>query len=291
MTDYPPEWLHPESLKAATGVQRAMAEAVEQQDRLGDVRLVAGADTSMKWRDSRGPIHAAIACADGSEGTATLVPPFPYVSGYLGFRECPALLAAWERLPAKPDLILMDGQGRAHPRRCGVASQLGILLDVPTIGVAKTLLCGELDGEVGPAAGDRVAVVDRGEVVAMALRTSARARPIFVSTGHRVSLPTAVDWVLRLADGRRLPPPIRARMTPPMPHVAPPLTRPRATAYLPRVERSREDRPHEQGFSGRRFRPRRPPARRHDDLRGGFGLCGFPERLIDAIQASGGQGT
>ena len=209
MTRYPPEWLYPESLKAATVVQRQIADAVETQDRLGEVRLIAGADTSMKWRDSRGPIHAAIACPNGVVGTATLVPPFPYVSGYLGFRECPALLAAWERLAQKPDLVLMDGQGRAHPRRCGVASQLGVLLDVPTIGVAKTLLCGAVEGEVGAALGDRAAVVDRGEVVAMALRTSARGRPIFVSTGHRVALATAVDWVLRLADGRRLPPPIR----------------------------------------------------------------------------------
>ena len=210
MNEHPAGWLHPPDLKSATAIQREIAAAVEMVDRIGTVTRVAGADTSMKWRDSRGPIHAAIACDDGIVGQATRIPPFPYVPGYLGFRECPALVAAWETLADKPDLILMDGQGRAHPRRCGVGCQLGVLLDVPTIGVAKSLLCGALEGVLGDAVGSSAPIVDRGEVVAMAVRLRARAMPVYVSIGHRVSLETAVDWVLRLSDGRRIPPPVRA---------------------------------------------------------------------------------
>ncbi|WP_076072185.1 endonuclease V [Sphingomonas montana] len=209
MNEHPPEWLHPPDLKRATAIQRAIADAVELADRIGPVVRVAGADTSMKWRDSRGPIHAAIACDDGTVGQATRIPPFPYVPGYLGFRECPALVAAWETLVVKPDLVLMDGQGRSHPRRCGVACQLGVLLDVPVIGVAKSLLCGVVDGVLGADAGSTAPLVDRGEVVAMAVRLRAQAAPVYVSIGHRVTLDTAVDWVRRLSDGRRVPPPVR----------------------------------------------------------------------------------
>ncbi|MFD1949654.1 endonuclease V [Sphingomonas arantia] len=210
MIERPPEWLHPPDLKSATGIQRAIADAVEMTDRIRTVQRVAGADTSMKWRDSRGPIHAAIACDDGTVGQATRIPPFPYVPGYLGFRECPALVAAWETLEIKPDLVLMDGQGRSHPRRCGVACQLGVLLDVPVIGVAKSLLCGVVEGVLGDEVGATAPLVDRGEVVAMAVRLRLRAAPVYVSIGHRVTLETAVAWVLRLSDGRRVPPPVRA---------------------------------------------------------------------------------
>ncbi|SFR87020.1 Endonuclease V [Sphingomonas jatrophae] len=209
------DWLNPATLRDATAVQRDMAASAEQLDRIGTVRLVAACDTSSKWRDTRGPVHAAVAPATWPDATAlpaaavTQTPPFPYVPGYLGFREAPAIVAAWSLLPQPPDLLLVDGQGRAHPRRCGIAVQLGLLLDVPTIGVAKSLLCGTVEDEPGPTAGDRAPVVDRGETVALALRTRARAAPIYVSGGHRVSLESAADWVLRLCDGRRLPWPIR----------------------------------------------------------------------------------
>ncbi|PTQ11629.1 endonuclease V [Sphingomonas oleivorans] len=208
-------WLEPPSLAAATKIQHEIAAACETKDRLGVVGRIAGADVSMKWRDSRGPIHAAVAPILWPErriepaATATRIPRFPYVPGYLGFREAPAVLAAWEGLVDKPDLLLVDGQGRSHPRRCGVATQIGVLLDMPTIGIAKSLLCGSIEGEVGPRAGDRAPVVHRGEEVAIALRTSPRGGPIFVSIGHRLSLETAVDWALRLSEGRRLPLPIR----------------------------------------------------------------------------------
>jgi deoxyribonuclease V len=210
-----PDWLSPPNLPAATIAQREIAEACEKRDRIGEVRLVAGADTSMKWRDSKGPIHAAIAPLAWPErevrtpATVTQIPPFAYVPGYLGFREAPALVAAWETLAEKPGLLFVDGHGRAHPRRCGIATHLGVLLDAPTIGVAKSILCGRVEGELGAEPGSTAPLVDRGEVVAMAIRTRARALPVYVGTGHRVSLETAVEWVLGLSEGRRLPLPTR----------------------------------------------------------------------------------
>lgn len=202
-------WLHPATLAAATGIQREIADACETADRPAAPDMVAGADTSSKWRDVRGPIHAAIAPVGAAPATASAIPPFPYVPGYLGFREAPALVAAWSALAAKPGLLLVDGHGRAHPRRCGIAVHLGVLLDVPAIGVAKSLLCGRVEGVLGDERGATAPLVDRGEVVAMAVRTRARALPIYVGIGHRVSLATAVAAVLALCDGRRLPLPIR----------------------------------------------------------------------------------
>lgn len=212
---WPPHWLAPDGLRAGSAAQREIAAAAETADRLGPVALVAGADTSMKWRDSRGPIHAAIAPMAWPSGAVlpaaavSLIPDIPYVPGFLGFRESPALIAAWQRLPRRPDLLIVDGHGRSHPRRCGIATHLGVLIDTPAIGCAKTILCGRVEGALGEAAGSRAPLVHDGEVVAVALRTRPRAKPIYVSTGHRVSLETAVEWILKLCDGRRLPLPIR----------------------------------------------------------------------------------
>lgn len=211
----PADWLAPPNLRAASDVQRAIADAAEREDRIGPVATLAGVDTSMKWRDTRGPIHAAVAPLEWPSALVlpahalTMVPPIPYVPGYLGFREVPALLAILEQMPEKPDLLLVDGQGIAHPRRCGFATHLGVVADLPTIGCAKSLLCGKVEGDLGPAAGDTAPLIDRGEQVGVALRTRPRANPIYVSTGNRVSLATAIAWVMKLTDGRRLPLPIR----------------------------------------------------------------------------------
>jgi len=213
--DVPLDWIAPPSLPDATRAQRAIAEACETADRIGPVARIAGADTSSKWLDRRGPIHAAIAPlgwprrAPLPHSAATRIPPFPYVSGYLGFREAPSLIAAWEALETKPDLLFVDGHGRAHPRRSGIATHLGVLLDMPTIGIAKTILCGRIEGDLADQPGATAPLVDRGETVALALRTRARCRPIYVSIGHRVSLEMAAEWALALSEGRRLPLPIR----------------------------------------------------------------------------------
>ena len=211
----PVEWLHPPDLRAGTAAQRAIAETVERSDRLGPVRIVAGVDTSMKWRDTHGPIHAAVAPLAWPGGVAqpahalTIVPDIPYVPGYLGFRETPAILGLLERMAERPDLLLVDGHGLAHPRRCGIASHLGVVAGLPTIGCAKTLLCGRIEGDLGDHSGATAPLVDRGEQVGVALMTRPRTTPIYVSIGHRVSIETAIAWVMKLTDGRRLPLPIR----------------------------------------------------------------------------------
>lgn len=211
----PSEWLRPANLRAGTGVQREIANAVERRDRIGEVRSIAGVDTSMKWRDTRGPIHAAVAPVDWparvpqTPQSLTVIPAFPYVPGYLSFRETPPILDVLEAMDVRPDLLFVDGHGLAHPRRCGIASHLGVVADIATIGCGKSLLCGKVEGVIGPAAGATAPLVDRGEQVGVALRTRAGAKPIYISTGHRISLETAITWVMALSDGRRLPLPIR----------------------------------------------------------------------------------
>jgi deoxyribonuclease V len=134
---------------------------------------------------------------------------FPYVPGLLSFREIPVLLPCFERLRTPPDLVIVDGQGIAHPRRLGLAAHLGLLLDLPSIGCAKSRLTGHPAGELAPERGARVPLVDRGETVGYALRTRAGTSPVFVSTGHRIGLDEAAAWVLACATRFRLPEPTR----------------------------------------------------------------------------------
>jgi deoxyribonuclease V len=136
---------------------------------------------------------------------------FPYVPGLLSFREIPALLAAAEHLKCAPDLIFCDGQGYAHPRRFGLASHLGVLLDLPTIGVAKSVLIGE-HGRLAQPAGSTAPLRDpkSGETIGVALRTRTGVKPVFVSQGHRVSLETAVKLTLAVAGAYRIPQPTRS---------------------------------------------------------------------------------
>lgn len=132
----------------------------------------------------------------------------PYIPGFLSFREYPALLAAWELLEQKPDLLFVDGHGISHPRRLGVASHFGMLVDVPTIGVAKRRLCGlfePLDDEPG----SQQPLMDKGEKIGWVWRSKKRCNPLFVSTGHRVSIDTALEWVQKCMAGYRLPEPTR----------------------------------------------------------------------------------
>jgi deoxyribonuclease V len=133
---------------------------------------------------------------------------FPYVPGLLSFRETPALARAFEALKGRPDLLLVDGQGCAHPRRFGLACHLGVLLDLPAIGCAKSRLCGE-HGVLPDAAGSRVPLADGDEVIGLVLRTRDGVAPLYVSVGHRIGLNEAAEWVLRLCRGYRLPEPVR----------------------------------------------------------------------------------
>ena len=197
----------------ARQLQEALARQVVLENRFGPVGSVAGVDAGFEDRGKltraavvvmRWPDLEIIEQVVAREPTS-----FPYVPGLLSFRELPAVLAAFERLAALPDLVLCDGQGIAHPRRFGIACHLGVLLDIPTIGVGKSRLTGQFD-EPGPARGNRSPLLDDGEIIGLALRTRDHVRPLFVSPGHRVSLESAADWVLRCTTRYRLPEPIRA---------------------------------------------------------------------------------
>ena len=133
---------------------------------------------------------------------------FPYIPGLLSFRESPLVLAACRKLTISPDLIMVDGQGIAHPRRLGIASHLGLLLGKATIGCAKSRLCGShlMPNE---ESGNYTELVDNGEVIGVALRTKNGVKPLFISTGHKISLENAVYWVMRCCNGYRLPEPTR----------------------------------------------------------------------------------
>ncbi|MGC8669347.1 MAG: deoxyribonuclease V [Chthonomonadales bacterium] len=207
-----------EALAATTA--EAMALQAELRDRvrieplpLASVQLVAGVDTSSEWHSSI--LHAAVVVmrwADGvvvEQGTASGCAPFPYVPGLLSFRELPILTEARSRLTRRPDIVLCDGHGLAHPRSFGLACHLGVLWDVPSVGCAKSVLVGDYAAP-GPNPGDWSPLTLRGIVVGAALRTRRGVAPVFVSPGHRINLEGAIEVVLRCISGARLPEPIRA---------------------------------------------------------------------------------
>ncbi|NMJ42798.1 endonuclease V [Roseomonas sp. JC162] len=213
--DLPPHWLHPPDIATARAAQAEMAARILPEDDLPDcIARLGGADVSNTRFDPAKRVHAALVTLDAatdavlaSSGESRKA-DFPYVPGYLGFREVPALRACWDRLSVRPDIILVDGQGMAHPRGLGLACHLGLVLGVPTIGVAKSRLVGE--GEPGPDPGDATPLMWKGRCIGTALRTRRGARPLYVSVGHRVSLATATRLVLAVTRGRRLATPIRA---------------------------------------------------------------------------------
>lgn len=199
--------------KEAIALQRQLADRVERRDRLGDIRLVAGTDVGFldHGRMARGAV-AVLSFPDLEllESAVAYRPvDFPYIPGLLSFREIPVLLTAFTALSRQPDLLICDGQGLAHPRRFGLACHLGVLLQLPTIGVGKTRLVGEHE-DLAESRGSRVPLLHRGETVGAVLRSRDRVKPVYVSTGHRVSLATALDLVQRCTTRFRLPETTRA---------------------------------------------------------------------------------
>ena len=176
------------------------------------VRLVGGADCSFDKAERlayAGIVVWDVRARQVIEQAGSTAPlTFPYVPGLLTFREAPAVLAAWAKLSSRPDVMMFDGTGYAHPRRCGLACHMGVLLNVPSIGVAKSRLCGQAD-EPGPNRGNAAEWFDRGELVGRVLRTRDRVKPLFISAGHLVTLADAVRLVLACCSRFRLPEPTR----------------------------------------------------------------------------------
>ncbi len=202
------------SVKEAIALQKEVAAAVERRDRIGEVRTIGGVDVAYGRRGRTADALAAAVLFDAvtlevlDRATVQTAIDFPYVPGLLTFREAPAAIAAIEALRIRPDLLMCDGQGLAHPRRCGFASHLGLALDLPSIGAAKSRLTGSHD-EPGGERGDWMPLLDGDEVIGACVRTRTGARPIYVSIGHRVTLQTAIRFVLRCTTRYRLPEPTR----------------------------------------------------------------------------------
>jgi deoxyribonuclease V len=197
----------------AVELQRQLASRVQIKDCLPQQpELVAGVDVSYRWHGTR--FFAAVVVlrlpdlevveTASASGEVT----FPYVPGLLSFRELPILLQAFRKLTLIPDLVLVDGQGIAHPRRLGLASHLGLWLDLPTVGCAKSRLCGE-HAEPGQRRGDQVPLHDGEEPLGVVLTTRDRVRPLYVSPGHRIDIRRAAEQVLACGGGYRLPEPTR----------------------------------------------------------------------------------
>jgi deoxyribonuclease V len=199
--------------KDAILLQRQLARQVSLHDSIArPIKLVAGADVSYKRRAEQ--FHAAVVVLDYASMTvletvtASGEVDFPYVPGLLSFRELPVLLQAFRQLKKVPDVVMADAQGIAHPRRLGLASHLGLWLDLPTIGCAKSLLCGEA-AEPRVERGAWTPLRDADEIVGRRLRTKDRVRPLVISPGHKTDVHRATEIVLHCCRGYRLPEPTR----------------------------------------------------------------------------------
>ena len=192
-------------------IQREMQARLVLKWDTRPVRTIGGVDVSIQSETARAAIvvirFPELTPIEGVTADAPLV--FPYVPGLLAFREGPAVLAAWDQLQTKPDLVMFDGQGIAHPRGLGIASHMGLWLERSTIGVAKSRLYGN-HAEVGPRRGDHAALIDRnGNAIGTVLRTKERTNPLYISPGHLMDVPHATEFVLACIAGYRLPEPTR----------------------------------------------------------------------------------
>ena len=192
----------------ARHLQQELAAKVVKENQLGEIHLIAGVDVAYDKHGDKLVAAAVILDANALEIIETVTAEdyarFPYIPGLFSFRELPPLTKAFGKLNHSPDLIVCDGQGYAHPRRFGLACHLGVLFDVPTIGCGKTRLLGEYQ-EPDTTRGATAPLVDNGEVIGNVLRTQTGINPIYVSIGHRISLATACEWILKLSPKYRLP--------------------------------------------------------------------------------------
>lgn len=196
----------------AKEIQLSLAKRVVTENGVIDPRLVAGIDISSP--DAHGVARGAVVVLSYPELSIVEIKItqgkiiMPYIPGLLSFRESPLILDACAKLSNIPDLVLIDGQGIAHPRRLGLASHVGLFLGLPTIGCAKSILCGQ-HPPLAEEAGSHAELLDNGEIIGAALRTKSRVRPIYVSVGHKIGLASALQWVINCCRGYRLPEPTR----------------------------------------------------------------------------------
>ena len=196
------------TVEEAKAIQQKLRSQVITEDQLETVKYVAGVDVG--FEENYKITKAAVVVLSFPDlqlvesATAKITTTFPYIPGFLSFREIPALLQALEKITITPDLILCDGQGFAHPRRFGLACHLGVLLNLPTIGVAKSLFIGEHE-EVPLEKGNWQPLKHGEEIIGAVVRSRTNVKPLYVSIGHRISLLTAIDYVLKCTTKYRLP--------------------------------------------------------------------------------------
>lgn len=211
-----PNLLSPVSLLQAKKAQEQMQKKVLLVDDFKTpISLIGGMDVSNQLYDPDEMIYAS--CVLLSYPTLDVVETkatsekqtFPYIPGFLGFREAPALVHAYEKVIAKPDVIFVDEQGVSHPRGLGIASHVGVLLDVPTIGVAKSILVGHPEKPLGEEVGSTTSLVYKRKEIGILLRSKKNCLPLIISAGHRITLKTALEIVLTCFRKYRLPEPTR----------------------------------------------------------------------------------
>ena len=200
--------------EAAIKLQYELAKRIILEDRLDEVHHIAGVD--MAINEENGMAHAAVVLLtypdlEIKERHIYEEPiRMPYIPGLLSFREAPCVLGAFQKLRQRPDLVMVDGMGIAHPRRIGIASHLGLWMNLPTIGCGKSRLTGTYDQQaLGEEAGSWVSLKYKKEVIGAVVRTRTRVNPLFISTGHMISLETSIKYVLACGRGYRLPEPTR----------------------------------------------------------------------------------
>lgn len=199
---------------AAIALQHELAQHIVLEDRLGEVHFVAGVD--MAINENNGMAHAAVVLLTYPELEVVerhiYEEPIrmPYIPGLLSFREAPCVLGAFRKLRQQPDLVMVDGMGIAHPRRIGIASHLGLWLNIPTVGCGKSLFVGKYDeAALSEEAGSWVPLIYKKEVIGGVVRTRTRVKPMIISPGHLISVQTSIDYVLKCGRGYRLPEPTR----------------------------------------------------------------------------------
>lgn len=216
LNSFPKQWLFPDSILEAHLMQKEMAKKVFLKDAFETpIQNLGGVDLSNNPFDPEKRVFGAIATlAYPSLETieaATRVDhqEFPYISGLLGFREAPTLVQLYDQLTIRPNILLVDGHGISHPRGLGIASHLGILLDIPTIGVAKSILVGKPLYPLAEAVGSQAPLIYKGQEIGMLLRSKKGCNPLIISAGHKITLSTSLTIVRSCIKKYRLPEPTR----------------------------------------------------------------------------------